>query len=148
MQQALLSFRAEIPIEGLVLLGDANSILRLLSILLENAAKYTPPGGSVILSATVVGPRVVLSVRDTGIGIAAEDIPRIFDRFYRAVQANDPAPRGSGLGLALAKWIAERHRTKLSVESLPGRGSNFFVSLEKSALPTPIKGAFATTTPN
>jgi signal transduction histidine kinase len=123
MQRALLNFRAEIPDDRLVLLGDANSIQRLLSILLENAAKYTPPGGSVILSAAVAGPRIVISVCDTGVGIAAEDVPRIFDRFYRAAQPNDPAPRGSGLGLALAKWIAERHRTQVTVESLPGRGS-------------------------
>jgi signal transduction histidine kinase len=142
MHRAMLDFRAETPIDCLVL-GDASSIQRLLSILLENAAKYTPPGGEVILSAAVAGDRIVISVRDTGVGIAAEDIPRIFDRFYRAAQPNDPSPRGSGLGLALAKWIAERHRTELSVESQPGQGSCFSFSLEKAALPSPTKGIFS-----
>jgi signal transduction histidine kinase len=142
MQRAMLHFRIDIPGDGLVLLGDANSLQRLLSILLENAAKFTPPGGSVIMSAAVAGPRIVISVRDTGVGIAAEDIPRIFDRFYRAAQPNDSAPRGSGLGLALAKWIADRHRTELAVESRSGQGSCFSFSLEKAALPASTKGVF------
>ena len=129
MQRAMLQFLVEIPNDDRALLGDANSIQRLLSILLENAAKFTPPGGSVTLGASTQGSRIVLSVRDTGIGIAAEDVPRIFDRFYRAAQLNDPSPRGSGLGLALAKWIAERHGTQVTVESLPSRGSCFSFSL-------------------
>jgi len=142
MQRAMLDFRADVPVENLVLLGDANSILRLMSILLENAAKYTPPGGSVILSAAVAGPRIVISVRDTGIGVPATELPRIFDRFYRVTQASDPAPRGSGLGLALAKWIAERHGTQVTVDSQPGRGSCFSFSLENATLPVPTKGVF------
>ena len=138
MQRAMLDFRVEVPSDGLVLLGDANSIQRLLSILLENASKYTPPGGSVTLGAAVSGSRVVLSVRDTGIGIATDDLSRVFDRFYRAVQPGDPAPRGSGLGLALGKWIAERHGTQLTVESIPGKGSCFSVSLEVAASAAPV----------
>ncbi|MGA9673186.1 MAG: ATP-binding protein [Terracidiphilus sp.] len=133
MQRAMLQFLVEIPNNSLALLGDANSIQRLLSILLENAAKFTPPGGSVTLSASAKGSRIVLSVRDTGIGIAAEDMPRIFDRFYRAAQPGGPATRGSGLGLALAHWIAERHGTLLAVESKPARGSCFSISLQKAA---------------
>ena len=140
MRRALLDFRVEIPGDNLVLLGDASSIQRLLSILLENAAKYTPPGGSVILSAAASDTRILISVRDTGIGVAEVDLPRIFDRFYRATQAGEFAPRGSGLGLALAKWIAERHRTELTVESKPGRGSCFSFSLEKAALPVSTSG--------
>jgi signal transduction histidine kinase len=132
MERALLDFRSEIPVDGLAVLADVNSIQRLLSILLENAARYTPPGGSVILSAVVDGDRIVISVRDTGIGIDDEDLPRIFDRFYRVGQSFDPSQRGSGLGLALAKWIAERHGTQVSVESLPGRGSCFSFSLRTS----------------
>jgi len=135
----MLDFRTEVPAENVVLMGDANSILRLMSILLENAAKYTPPGGSVILSAADAGPRIVISVRDTGIGIPEADWPRIFDRFYRVAQPCDPAPRGSGLGLALAKWIAERHGTQVTVDSQPGRGSCFSFSLEKAAVPVSIK---------
>lgn len=134
MRRALLDFHTDIPVEEIVLLADASSIQRLLSILLENAAKYTPPGGSVILSAAVVGSGVVISVRDTGMGIRDEDLPRIFDRFYRAAQPGDPASRGSGLGLALAKWIVERHGTRISVESVPGCGSCFSFLLRTASL--------------
>jgi two-component system, OmpR family, heavy metal sensor histidine kinase CusS len=133
MQRALLDFRIETLCDGLVLLGDANGLQRLLSILLENAAKFTPPGGSVTLAATRSGSRIVLSVRDTGVGISAEDMPCIFDRFYRAAQTSNTVLRGSGLGLALAKWIAERHGTQLTVESQQGLGSCFSFSLEDSA---------------
>ncbi|MGA2847611.1 MAG: ATP-binding protein [Terracidiphilus sp.] len=142
MHRAMVDFRVEIPAGSFALLGDSSSIQRLLSILLENAAKYTPPGGSVILTATVASPRLVLSVRDTGLGIAAENLPRIFDRFYRAAQPDAPSPRGSGLGLALAKWIAERHGTQVTVESLPGRGSCFSFSLRRTALPASASGIF------
>jgi heavy metal sensor kinase len=132
MNQAMLDFRVETPGGDLVLLGDSQSIARLLSILLENASKYTPPGGEVNLSAAVDGERIVLSVRDTGIGIAPEHRLRIFDRFYRVSSAGGGVPAGSGLGLALAKWIAERHDTELCVESNPGRGSRFSFSLRRT----------------
>ncbi|MGA3082238.1 MAG: ATP-binding protein [Terracidiphilus sp.] len=133
MERAMLDFRVEIHSDALMLLGDANGVQRLLSILLENAAKYTPPGGLVILSAMRIDARVLLSVRDTGLGISAEDMPRIFDRFYRGAQTDTLAPRGSGLGLALAKWIAERHGTQLTAESQPGKGSCFCFSLDGAA---------------
>jgi heavy metal sensor kinase len=129
MQQAMLDFRVEAPdCEGCVL-GDAGGIQRLLSILFENASKYTPPGGSVTLTATPAEEHVIFAVRDTGIGISEDELPRIFDRFYRVAQAHEIAPRGSGLGLALAKWIAERHGTQLIVDSTPGRGSCFSFAL-------------------
>ncbi len=131
MNQAMLDFHVEMPEDDPVVLGDAHGIQRLLSILLENACKYTPPGGSVELSTAKDGERVVLSVRDTGIGIAPEDRARIFDRFYRAPNACGTSPTGSGLGLALAKWIAERHGTELCVESDTGSGSCFSFSLRR-----------------
>jgi heavy metal sensor kinase len=135
MQRAMLDFRIEASGEDLILLCDPNGIQRLLSILLENSTKYTPPGGSVTLRATGEETRVVLAVRDSGIGISAEDQPRIFDRFYRSAQPSELAPRGSGLGLALAKWIAERHGTQLTVESRLGQGSCFSFSLRTSLSP-------------
>jgi heavy metal sensor kinase len=136
MQRKLLEFHVQVPGEDIALLGDANGLQRLLSILVENATKYTPPGGSIVLSATCIDARVVLAVRDTGIGISSEDMPRIFDRFYRAAHTGDPAQRGSGLGLALARWVAERHGTQLLVESQPRHGSCFSFSLERAA-PSP-----------
>ena len=132
MNQAMLDFRVEKPEGDLVLLGDSHGIPRLLSILLENASKYTPPGGSVTLRAAVKGTRIVLFVHDTGIGIAPEDKSRIFDRFYRAVTVGDIAPTGSGLGLALGRWIAERHHTELCVDSEPGCGTCFSFGLQRT----------------
>lgn len=145
MNQAMLDFSVEMPGDDVVLLGDSQGIVRLLSILLENASKYTPPGGAVRLSAVVDGERIVLSVRDTGVGIAPEHRLRIFDRFYRVPSAGQGVPAGSGLGLALAKWIAERHRTEVSVRSEPGRGSSFSFSLEKTNAIVPAVIAFGVT---
>jgi signal transduction histidine kinase len=142
MNRAMLDFRVEMPDDHLVLLGDKHGIIRLLSILLENAAKYTPPGGSVTLSAGVEGTRVLLSVHDTGVGIATEDKPRIFDRFYRAAPPGESLPSGSGLGLALGKWIAERHGTELHVDSDPGRGSCFTFCLNRHTPAFPVIDAF------
>jgi heavy metal sensor kinase len=130
MSQALLDFTIAMPTENIAVLCDEKSMRRLLSILLENACKYTLPGGSVRLWAEAQGERIALFVADTGIGIDPEHISRIFDRFYRAVPDHGLIRPGSGLGLSLAKWIAERHGTELSVESAVGRGSRFSFSLE------------------
>ena len=135
MQLALIDFRIEIQVDNLFVLGDPASIARLLSILLENACKFTPAGGLVELNASVVGENVLLSIRDTGTGISASDIPRIFDRFYRGAQPDWQISRGSGLGLALGKWIAERHGTQLRVESVPGEGSCFSFLLARTTAP-------------
>ena len=83
MHLAMIDFRIETSEDDVVLLGDPAGVSRLLSILLENASKFTPPGGSVVLSATSSRESITLEVRDTGIGISTEDLPRIFDRFYR-----------------------------------------------------------------
>lgn len=130
MQHALLEFRTEAA-DGLFILAEPVSMRRLLAILLENACRYTLPGGAVTLRAKPEDDSVVLSVRDTGIGIAAEHLPKIFDRFYRVVQPYEPVQNGSGLGLALAKWIAERHGASIEVESRPGFGSLFSVRLAR-----------------
>lgn len=131
MNQSMLDFFAEIPDERIIVLGDKLGVQRLLSILLENASKFTPPGGLVRLYTTVNESQVVFFVQDTGFGIAAEHKLRIFDRFYRAAPDGGTSGEGSGLGLALAKWIADRHGTELNVESTPGCGSCFSFRLEK-----------------
>ncbi len=133
MDRAMLDFAVDYPRQDLVVLAEEQGILRLLSILLDNASKYTPPGGSVALAASAVDGRVILSVRDSGIGITAEDSERIFDRFYRAAPLGENTASGSGLGLALAKWIAERHGSQLRVESKPGHGSSFSFVLMRTA---------------
>ncbi len=134
MNEAMLDFQVDISEGDLFFMGDQRAIQRLLSTLLENASKFTPPGGSVKLCAAANGKSIVLSVRDTGIGITAEHKHRIFDRFYR-VPTSGPVVPGSGLGLALAKWIAERHGSQLNVESAPGLGSKFSFSLERIDIP-------------
>ena len=138
MRQALLEFRLETSCEDMFLLADADGIVRLLSILLENARKYTPPGGTVKVRAMVEQERAILSVVDTGIGIAPEHLARIFDRFYRVSPQSEAIPQGSGLGLSLAHWIAERHGTELSVESAPGSGSRFSFSLRQTPIELPF----------
>ena len=131
MNQALVDFQVKVPDEDTFVLGDQSSIERLLSILLENASKYTPTGGSITLSTLADESKVVFSVLDTGIGISPEHKQRIFDRFFRVVSDRHSSLNGSGLGLALAKWIAERHATELIVESAPGHGSCFSFSLNR-----------------
>lgn len=139
MNQAMLDFRVELPDEDVVVLGDLRSIQRLLSILLENASKYTPSGGMVELGAIVRGDRAVLSVRDSGVGIAPEHTPHVFDRFYRAKSTSATAPAGSGLGLALGKWIAERHATELCVVSELGCGTSFSFALKRTIPDSPVR---------
>jgi signal transduction histidine kinase len=100
-------------------------------ILLDNALKYTPPPGKVWLSAHVTGTEVLITVRDTGLGIPAEDLPHVFDRFYRGRNAN--AASGTGLGLAIARWIASQHGGRVDAASAPGEGSAFTIHLPPPA---------------
>jgi signal transduction histidine kinase len=95
--------------------------------LLDNAIKYTPQGGHVEIAAGRDGDRAVLRVTDTGLGIPADEQPRIWDRLFRGDQSR--AERGLGLGLSLVKAIVEAHGGTVSVNSQPGRGSTFTVSL-------------------
>lgn len=117
------------PLAPVSVEGDADRLRQLLMILIENALHYTPPGGKVTVALRARGGEAQLTVADTGVGIAPEDLPRIFDRFYRADPARARAASGSGLGLAIAKWIAESHDGRIEVESQPGTGSTFIVTL-------------------
>jgi signal transduction histidine kinase len=111
-------------------MGDPDRLRQLLLNLVDNALKYTPNGGEVTLSLQREAEWVRVSVSDTGIGIAPEDIPHIFERFYRSDKARTRGSRaGTGLGLAIAKWIAEAHGGRIAVESQPGNGSAFTVWL-------------------
>lgn len=116
-------------LEPVVVGGNADRLQQLLLILVENALRYTPPGGRVSVTLGRQGSEAILSVRDTGIGIDPEDMPRIFDRFFRADPARARIAGGTGLGLAIAKWIAEVHNGRIEVESTPGVGSVFRVVL-------------------
>jgi signal transduction histidine kinase len=109
--------------------GDADKLKQALVALLENALKYTPSEGTVTLSLIAQDGNALLSVCDTGIGISPEDLPHIFERFYRADPARSRDRGGSGLGLAIVKSIVEEHGGSIMVESTPGRGSAFKIKL-------------------
>ena len=110
--------------------GDERKVKQILFNLLSNAVKFTPPGGSVAALARPVGAEVWISVRDTGIGIAPEELERVFEAFHRV---RSPAPdrdgEGSGLGLALARRLVELHGGRIWVESRIGEGSTFTLTL-------------------
>ncbi|MDQ2687124.1 MAG: ATP-binding protein, partial [Armatimonadota bacterium] len=108
--------------------GAADDLRRVISNLLDNAIRYTAPGGTITLTVECVSQECRLRVADTGRGISAEDLPRIFDRFYRADKArvNDG---GSGLGLAIVQHIVTAHGGRIDVQSALGQGSAFTVSL-------------------
>jgi signal transduction histidine kinase len=106
--------------------GDRASLRRLIWTLLDNAIRYTPEGGRVDVLLEGDGTKVRLRIRDTGVGIPAHLLPRVFERFFRADPARSQS--GTGLGLAIAKWIADVHRADLTVESEPGSGSAFTVA--------------------
>jgi heavy metal sensor kinase len=106
--------------------GDISSLRRLVWILLDNALKYTPAPGDIEVAAGTVSGRSFVTVRDSGIGIAESDLPYIFDRFYRADPSRSQV-EGNGLGLAIAKWIADLHRADFFVDSAQEEGSLFSV---------------------
>jgi signal transduction histidine kinase len=116
-------------VEDVVVNGDKAKLRQLFLNLLDNAIRYTLSSGSISVSVYREGQMAVVSISDTGIGISREDLPRIFDRFYRVDKVRSPTEGGSGLGLAIAKHIAEIHRGKIEVQSEFGRGSTFSVFL-------------------
>ncbi len=132
MNVALLRFTVIAPQNSIHVLGDASSLRRLLIILLDNARKYTPAGGFVALRLHAQKDRAVIEVEDSGIGISPEHLPRIFDRFYRVDKARSRAVGGAGLGLALAHWIVQQHQGKIEVQSDPGKGTLFTVSIQRT----------------
>lgn len=129
-----ISLRLEVT-EDIRLKGDQFQLHRMLLNLVTNAIKYTPDRGSVEIRLAVEGSEAVLAVADSGIGIAAEHLPQIFERFYRVDEARNRSVGGTGLGLAIVKSIAEAHEGRVEVASTPGHGSVFTVRL-------PLAGPF------
>ncbi len=107
--------------------GNKEALLRLFLVLFDNAVKYTQAGGRVSAGLELAGGRAVFRIQDSGTGIAPEDLPHIFERFYRADKTRTRKQGGFGLGLAIAKWIAEAHDAEIGVESSVGKGSAFRV---------------------
>ncbi|MDS1030179.1 ATP-binding protein [Bacillota bacterium LX-D] len=112
-------------LHGVKILGNTDYLRQLFLILLDNAFKFTPPQGTVTFSFTKEPQSVVFKIKDTGSGIAAEDLPHIFERFYRGNKAR--SQEGTGLGLAIAKWITEVHAADIKVSSQLGIGSTFTI---------------------
>nr|MDQ2831740.1 ATP-binding protein [Chloroflexota bacterium] len=109
--------------------GDAGRLRQLLLILLDNALTHTPDGGTIAIRVGGQGGRVYLRVQDTGPGIAAADLPHLFDRFYRADRAR--GGEGAGLGLAIGRWIAEAHGGRIVAANAPEGGALFSVTLPR-----------------
>jgi signal transduction histidine kinase len=107
--------------------GDEARLQQVFNNLIENAIKYNQTGGEVRVSLRLQGGQIRFDVKDTGMGIPEVDLPRVFDRFYRA--RNSARKRGSGLGLAIVRIIVERHGGEVWAVSTPGQGSTFSVTL-------------------
>jgi signal transduction histidine kinase len=116
-------------VDQVCVLGDQDRLKQLILNLVDNAMKYTPSGGKVSLSLAKSNGDARIVVADTGIGIPAEDLPRIFDRFYRVDKARSRNMGGSGLGLSIAYWIARAHGGDIQVSSVVGEGTEFRITL-------------------
>jgi signal transduction histidine kinase len=136
-----IAVRTELPGAPVEIAVDRSRIRQLLLNLVTNAIKYTPSGGKVSIGLVDQGDTVALIVGDNGIGIPAADLPHIFDRFYRADPARSRTGErpGAGLGLAITKWIAEAHGGTITVQSRPGRGTAFTVTLPKRTSPPVVE---------
>ena len=120
--------------------ADAERMQRVITNLMHNAIKFTPEHGSIQVAARLNNQatsqaEVILSVKDNGIGIAADDLPRIFERFYKSDRARTRGRSGTGLGLAIARHLVEAHGGRIWAKSKEGKGSTFFFTLPVSQRP-------------
>ncbi len=124
-----LDFTLEVTAGAVVVLGDRNALQRMLTVLLDNAVKYTPALGKTELRLETTPSSAVVLVCDSGVGIAPEDQLRIFERFYRVDKARSREMGGAGIGLSIAQWIVKQHNGAITVRSSSGKGSTFQVEL-------------------
>lgn len=144
IRRTLITFEARISekqleldvrfaVEQTYVYADSNQISQVLRNLIDNAIKYSPDGKSLTISTYPLRKEVYVVIRDTGVGIPAEDVPHVFDRFYKVEKAHTPSPQvGSGLGLAIVKKIIEAHGQSITVKSARGRGTQFTFTLQKA----------------
>jgi two-component system phosphate regulon sensor histidine kinase PhoR len=129
-ERAGLVIASRIPADLPAILADRDRIGQVTTNLLHNAIKFTPRGGRVEVEAAVQASEVVVSVHDTGIGISAESLPRVFERFYKVDRSRTEG--GTGLGLAIAKHIVQAHGGRIWVESREGEGSTFSFAVPRA----------------
>lgn len=132
------SLTVELPEEPIFVKGDRMRLQQVARNLLGNAMKYTPNGGKVILSGKAIDGIVRVDFQDTGIGIPADSLPHIFEKFYRVYNDATQDIEGNGLGLAIVKSIVEQHGGQITVESTEGKGSCFSVTLKLASEPAKI----------
>jgi two-component system sensor histidine kinase BaeS len=123
--------------DGLIVLADRDRLIQVLGALVDNALRHTPAGGAVRLEASGVGGGVAITVRDTGPGIPADDLPHVFERFYRAEAARDRASGGSGLGLAIVAALSGAMGGSVSAANDPAGGAVFRLELPAGAIRPP-----------
>ncbi|MCG8403256.1 MAG: ATP-binding protein [Firmicutes bacterium] len=128
-EEKQIAIKANLPPRLPYLFGDPDLLAQVFINLVDNAIKYTPEGGTVTLSASVTGDEIKIEVADTGAGIPAENLPRIFERFYRVEKARTRDTGGTGLGLAIVKHIVKGHGGRVEVKSVVGKGTVFSVFL-------------------
>ncbi|TDY42406.1 PAS/PAC sensor signal transduction histidine kinase [Alicyclobacillus sacchari] len=127
-----LTYRVHATEPSLAVYGDADMVNRVLDNLISNALKYTAPGGEIEVRVKVAGEFVTFAVSDNGIGIPAEDLPHVFERFYRVEKGRSRRRGGTGLGLALAREMVERMGGEIRIVSEPNRGTTVYVSLRRA----------------
>jgi signal transduction histidine kinase len=127
--------------------GDRARLAQLTDNLLSNAIKFTPDGGHVDVRGHEDGSNAVIEIRDSGIGIPADEIPRLFTRFYRATSATERAISGTGLGLAIVKSITDAHHGAIEVDSIPGVGTTMRVLIPSAATTIDTPPTIATAPP-
>ncbi|MSP14964.1 MAG: HAMP domain-containing protein [Chloroflexi bacterium] len=123
------SLRFETSSDELNIMGDSHRFEQIVSNLLSNALRYTPAGGQITIQVARRNHEAFLSVTDSGAGISAEDLPHVFERFWRGDRSRSRASGGMGLGLAIARTLAELHKGRLEVQSQVGHGSTFILTL-------------------
>ncbi|MCY8364586.1 sensory box histidine kinase PhoR, partial [Bacillus spizizenii] len=128
-----ISLQLNLPKDPLYVSGDPYRLKQVFLNLVNNALTYTPEGGSVAINVTPREKDIQIEVADSGIGIQKEEIPRIFERFYRVDKDRSRNSGGTGLGLAIVKHLIEAHEGKIDVKSEPGRGTVFTVTLKRAA---------------
>ncbi len=129
-----IEVNSRIPEAAAIVEGDEAALSRLWLILLDNAIKYGNAGGKIDFEIAIEDAAVVVRVTDNGVGIAPEELPHIFDRFWRADKVRSRSMGGAGLGLSIAQWVVQHHRGRITVVSEVGKGSQFSVRLPLASL--------------